>query len=233
MVFSDTSTNQGIVQEARWLVGANTTSYPIADLTRNINRALDRVVSLIFNAGGRWQWDDSNQTTYPIATTALVSGQQDYTFDVTHLRVHRVEVKDTSGNWHKLEVFDPKDLGKEALGEFETTNGIPKYYDVIANSVFLYPASNFSQAGSLKVWFQRKGSYFDTTDTTKEPGFAEIFHRHLALSAAYDFALKNNLTNRDSLRQEIALMEEEIKHFYSYRQPDEKPRMIPSVENNR
>jgi len=221
MVFSDNSTNQGIVEEARWLVGANSSSYPIGDLTRNVNRWLDKATSLIFNAGGRWQWDDSNQTDYPIATTSLVSGQQDYTFDVSHLRVHRVEVKNEDGNWHKLLPFDPKDLGRGSIQEFQETDGLPRFYDVIANSLFLYPASNYSQAASVKVWFQRKGSYFDTTDTTKEPGFAEIFHRYLSLGAAYDYGLKLGVSNRKQIREEIAAMEAEITNFYALRQPDE------------
>lgn len=225
MVFSDTSTNQGLVQEARWLVGANTSSYNINDLTRNINRWFDRAVALIFQSSYRWQWDDSNQTTYPIATTDAVSGQTDYTLDVSYLRVHRVEVKNQAGQWVKLETFDPKDIGSNAIGNFETNDGVPQAYDVIANSLFLYPAFSFDQADSIKVWFQRKGSYFATDDTTKVAGFAEIFHRYLSLGAAFDYALKNNLSNRNQLREEIQLMEDEIKEFYAFRQPDEPIRL--------
>jgi hypothetical protein len=221
MVFSDPDKDSGIVQEARWLVGANAQSYSTKDITRNVNRWFDRAVSLIFNAGGRWQWDDSNQTDYPIAVTPLVSGQQDYTFDVSHLRVHRVEIQGEDGNWIKLKAFDPRDLGEMSVQEFQETDGVPRYYDVVANSLFLYPASNYDQDASLKVWFQRKASYFDMTDTTKEPGFAEIFHRYLSLGAAYDYSLKFNSSNRNQLREEIALLETEISKFYALRQPDE------------
>lgn len=220
MVFSDSSTEQGIVEEARWLVGANSTSYPINDLTRNVNRWFDRAVSLIFRSGGRWQFDDSNYTDLPVATTGLVSAQQDYTLEVSHLRIERVEIKDESGNWSKLMPFDKKDVDG-ALDEFEKTDGLPRYYDVVGNSIFLYPAPDYTQASSLKVHFQRKGSYFSTSDTTKVPGFAEIFHRYLSLGAAYDYALKNNVANRNQLREEISGMEGEIKGFYALRQPDE------------
>lgn len=230
MVFSDTTNDSGIVQEARWLVGANTSSYPIKDLTRNVNRWFDRAVSLIFQADGRWQWDDSNQTTFPNATTDLVLGQQDYSLEVSHLRIERVEVKGTDGNWHKLTPFDPKDI-KGSIEEFEENDGSPRYYDVIANSVYLYPAPNYSQADSIKVWFQRRGSYFDTTDTTKIPGFAEIFHRYLSLGAAYDYALKNNVANRNQIREEISLMEESIKDFYALRQPDEHVKLSAHTIN--
>lgn len=230
MVFSDSTYNQGIVEETRWLVGANSTSYPITDLTRNVNRWFDKAVSLIFKSSGRWQWDDNNQTTYPQATTNLVSGQQDYTLDVSHLRVERVEYKNQQGSWTKLKAFDPKDLQDGSLEGFNTTDGEPQYYDVVANSVFLYPASSYSQDASLKIWFQRAGSYFVTTDTTKKAGFAEIFHRYLSLGAGYDYALKNGLTLRNQLREEISAMEEEIKDFYMQRQKDEHIKL--SVRNS-
>ena len=229
-VFSDSSTEQGLVEESRWLVGANSTSYPIKDLTRSINRWFDKAVALIFKASGRWQWDDSNQTTYPNAVTNLISGQSDYTLEVSHLKIERVEVKNENGQWIKLKPFDAKDLHDESLEGFKTQDGVPQYYDVVANSVFLYPASSYSQDDSLKVWFQRGGTYFATTDTIKKAGFAEIFHRYLSLGAAYDYSLKNNLTSRNQLREEISAMEEEIKDFYALRQKDEHIRL--SVRNS-
>jgi hypothetical protein len=230
MVYSDTESSQGVVEEARWLVGANATSYPINDITRNVNRWFDKAVSLIFKSSGRWQWDDSNQTTFPSATTDLTSGQQDYTLEVSHLKIERVEVKNEDGNWQRLLPFDKRDVHGSIEG-FETTDGLPRYYDVVGKSVFLYPAPSFTQADSLKVWFQRRGSYFDTDDTTKTPGFAEIFHRYLSLGAAYDYALKNSVANRNQLREELSAMEEEIKDFYALRQPDEHIRLTAKKIN--
>lgn len=231
MVFSDPTNDGGIVEEARWLVGANSTSYPTKDLTRNINRWFDRVVHLILQSAGRWQWDDNNQTDHPVATTNLVSGQQDYTFDVSFLKIHRVEVKSEDGLWRKLEPIDPKDLGKDSIQEFQKTDGFPKYYDVIGESMFLYPAPSYNQDDSIKVWFERRGSYFTTTDTTKSAGFVDIYHRYLSLGAAYDYALKNNVENRNILREEISLMENAIQNYYSSRQPDEHIRLTAIKRN--
>lgn len=232
MVYSDSSTNAGIVEEARYFVSANTTSYPIADITRNVNRWFDKAVSLIFNADNVWQWDDANYTSYPIATTALVSGQNDYVFDVSHLRIERIEVKDSAGNWTKLRHLDRKQI-PNAVDEFMDSNSIPTYYDVTSNSVFLYPAPNYSQAASLKIYFQRKGSYFTTTDTTKEPGFAEIFHRYLSLGAAYDYALKNGMNNKRDLRSEIVVMESDIIKFYSRREDAHRRKMLPKFKSSK
>lgn len=224
MEFSDTTTEQGIVQDARYLVGANATSYPIKDLTRNANRWLDKATSIIFKADGRWQFDDANYTDYPFATANLVSGQQDYVLAVSHLTIDRVEIKNADGNWVRLKPFDKRDV-ETSIEEFYSTDGTPIYYDVVANSVFLYPAPSYSQDDSVKVWFKRGASYFATSDTTKKPGFASIFHRYISLGCAYDYALKNNLTNRNQLREEIVGMEQEMQKFYAHRQKDESIRL--------
>jgi len=224
MQFHDSQNEQGIVSEARWLVGANATSYPIKDLTRNINRWFDRAVSLIFKAGGRWQWQDSNDTTLASATTDLVSAQQDYTLDVSYLRLDRVEIKNEEGVWQRVSPIDQRDV-EGSITEFQATDSTPRFYDMIGNTIYLYPAPNYNQDDSLKLFFQTGASHFATTDTTKQPGFADIFHRYLSLGSAYDYALKNGLQNRNQLREEISLMEESMQDFYAMRQPDEHIRL--------
>ena len=232
MVYSDSTNDGGIVEDARWLVGANSTSYPIADLTRNVNRWLDKAVAVIIPASGTWQFDDSNYTDYPIATTALVSGQEDYVLDAAFLRIERVEVKDEAGNWTRLKQIDRTEVD-QALAEYHETDGEPYRYDVSSNSIKLYPASDYSQANSLRVYFQRKGSYFSTTDTTKEPGFADIFHRYLSLGAAYDYSLKYKSSNQETLRSEILQMEGDIQNFYSRRNRDGKHQMTPRFKSSK
>ena len=79
--FSDTSaTKGGLIQECESQVFGDN-SYGrisndaslLATFTRYINEALNRVASLIMTADGRWQWDDTNTTDYPIGTTDLVT----------------------------------------------------------------------------------------------------------------------------------------------------------------
>src|ERR1700709_849488 len=89
-----------------FLTKTNSSSFPIANMVIEANNAYDRVASLIRRADGRWKWDDESQTDLPIATTALVSGQQDYSLAETHLGITRVEVKDQSGRWSALLAFD-------------------------------------------------------------------------------------------------------------------------------
>lgn len=235
MVFNDSSTSQGIVQDTYFEASANSTSYPIADVTRNSNAALDNVVTLILGADGKWQFDSTNATNLPIGTTGLVSGQQDYTFDEEYLVIKAIECSDSLGKWHKLIPIDNYDEDI-ALSEFETNNGIPKYYDKMGESILLYPAPNYSideddtPAGGLRAYFQRKIDYFVAGDTTKEPGFAKHLHKYIPLYNAYIYACAKDLPKQSSLAKRLEFYEGNklrggndggaITKFYSYREQD-------------
>lgn len=205
------------------LTSTNSTSFPDASLIAEANNAYDRVVSLILKADGRWQFDDENNTDLPIATTALVSGQQDYALSIAHLDLLRVEVQDnaTVPAWHKLIPIDQADLYNTAMTSFLSTNGLPTYYDKVGNSVFLYPAPNYAQSASLKVYFKRGPNYFITSDTTKAPGFNALYHDLIPLWIAYNFALANGKANASGLLQEITMREEALSEDYALRGKDD------------
>lgn len=214
------------------LTKTNSTSFPNDDLVILANNALDRVTSLILQADGRWQWDDTNQTDLPIATTNLVSGQQDYSLSVDHIEIQRVEAKDSNGNWYLLKPLDKAEI-KIALNEYFDTDDTPRYYDKVGNSVFLYPAPNYSQSASLKLYFSRPASYFVSGDTTKKPGFNALFHDLIPLWVAYDYGLANGLSNVNLLMQEIQRKETELLESYQKRSKDEPLRFRTPYNNPR
>lgn len=222
-----------ILTEARRLVKADSTSYPTSEITASANRAYDRVVALIREAEGRWQWDDTNNTDLPIATTALTDGQQDYALDPTHYEIERVEVQDEVGGWHKLMPIDHADVYDQSVTDFLATAGTPAHYDKIGNSILLYPTPSYTQSASLKVWYKRGPSYFTTSDTTKTPGFNTLFHRLIPLHSAHDYAFINQLSVDSSLVSAIALMEDDLTNHYARRDRDDHIRLRPRVGNYR
>jgi len=224
MVFSDTVGGQGIVQEIDFLVNTDSVKFPIADKTRIINRWYEKVVGRILEADGRWQFDDTNYSTLPIATTDLVTGQQDYSFATRFLRITRVEMKDNTGRWIEIDPIDQNDPRRRSLTEWGNQNGVPWCYDKLADSIFLYPRPNYNSTAGLKAYFQRTADLFTTTDTTKEPGFASIFHRILAVGPALEFAQANGLSDAKIrvYRDEVNQLEQDIKEFYAKRSKDEQ-----------
>jgi len=225
-VFNDTSTKAGLIQECEsqvfgeYSVITGSTDNLLPTFTRNINEALNRVTSLILQSDARWQFDDTNNTDLPIGLTTLTTDQQDYSLSVTHLTINRVEILDANGNWQKLEPIDQTDIYNQSLTDFLKTSGTPKYYDKIGNSLFLYPKPSYTQASSLKVYFQRPPSYFTVSDTTKTPGFNSIFHRLVALIASRDYAMSRSLACAKTLIELVTQGEQDLQDFYALRNKD-------------
>lgn len=210
------------------LTKTNSSSLPDATMVILANRALDRVVSLINRADSRWEFEDTNQTDLPIATTTITSGQQDYSLATTHLSINRVEVKDSGGNWHLLTPIDRNQVNDEALAAY-LGSGRPEQYDLLGSSVFLYPIPNYTQAASLKLYFTRGPVEFDSGDTTDSPGFNSLFHKLVPLWASYDYAIANGLKNANQIFAEIVRLEDEIQKFYGQRSRGERVRMNPGT----
>lgn len=231
MQFSDSTGKSGIVEEIDFLIGSDNNTYPLTEKTRNCNRAMDKITARIFNADGVWEWDDSNQTDLPIATTSLVNGQYDYSFAITHLKITRVLAQDSTGKWITLEPFDITQDKAQAYLIASNNNGAPLWYDKTANSIFLSPTPDYDATGGLKIYFQRPSTYFATTDTTKTPGFPAIFHRYISLSAAYDYAMAKDIPIVN-LSNELTKMELDIDKYFSKRNDrDERTAFIPKLRN--
>ena len=226
-----------LLYDTRRLVLGDGTStvYSTTDITYSINRALEHISSVIREAQGRWQWDDTNQTDFPIATTGLVTDQQDYSLDGTsHFRIERVEVKDSAGAWTKLLPIDQADVYNQSLTDLLKTSGRPQYYDKEGNSLILYPKPSYTQTASLKLYFERGPSYFSTSDTSKTPGFNPLYHRLLSLYAAHDYAFLNVMKDLDkNLIGEIAVMESALTTSYALRDMDDRTQLKTRQYNYR
>lgn len=208
-----------------FLTSTNVSSFPTAQLTVEANNAYERIVALINAADGRWQFDDSNNTDLPIATTDIVVNQQDYSLATTHLEITRAEILDSNGNWNKLAPFDQSDVYNQSLTDFMKTAGLPIYYDKLGNSVFLYPKPNYSQTASLKLYFERGPNEFTVSDTTKQPGFNTLFHDLIPLWVAYNFAIANGKSNGTVIQAEINLRETALQEYYALRSHDDPIRL--------
>ena len=193
---------------------SDTSQYPIVQFIRNANSWYRKAASWIRSASGTWEYDDSNWTTLPEATTPLRDGQQDYSLDTKVQEIERVEVLDASGNYHQLKQIDQSQLVGIALDEFMETNGMPRYYDVRGFSLYLYPAPDdgyVSTTDGLKLLFSREISGFTATSTDREPGFNSDYHRILSLGAAYDYCLSNGIEDRKKgIRDEIEIYKNEL-----------------------
>lgn len=241
MQLSVSSGKFGILQRATFLTFGDSTDhtsdYPLADMVASANEWVAKVATKIWRATDTWEFDDKNQTDLPIATTTLVNNQQDYSLPTTILKLLRVQVKDSAGNWRRVLPIDQSEVDI-ALDEFEETAGIPIYYDILANSLFLYPkpdTSKVTASGGLKIWMEREATTFSvpasyTTADTTEPGFDEDFHDIICYGIAHDYLRANEQKQKaDDYFAIITAMFEDLLNRYGNKSKDKKVKLRPKM----
>jgi hypothetical protein len=218
-----------IKDDIDFLCESNSVSYTDENKIRNINIHYQEVASKIWEAAGDWEYDDSNRTDIPWATTTLVAGQSDYELPSTCQRLQRVEVKDGSGNYVLLAQKSLHDIDI-ATTEYHESDGTPIYYDVVGRSIILYPApatGHVTLSAGLKAYFDRDVEEFTTlTAGSTTPGFATAFHRILSLGASIDYVRDEN--DRRLLVGQKAALENGLKRFYGKRNVEGKTTIKPA-----
>jgi len=224
-----------ILSETQFLLGfendTNFVNYTKSSITRHSNRALDELTSIILAVDASWQWDDKNHPDLPIAVTDLVSGQGQYTMSAKHLLVSRLELENPEGKAHVLIPIAESDI-KVAISELGEETGTPLYYEKLGESLFLYPKPDYDLEDGMRIYFSRPASYFEVTDTTKEAGFAEIFHQFIPLWNARHYAsgqkdMNDTFTKTDNLLTDI---KGRIVKYYGSRR--RRGRLTPFVPNS-
>jgi len=223
MQLSSETNNLDLYSDARkWCsIGlTDTTTLPLAEFVLSANFGLDRVISLIMRADGKWQFDDTNQTDSLISTSDLVANQQDYGIAITFLKIKKLRIKNSAGDWVTLKPIDRRQAPDSLLNR---DAGDPKFYDKLGTSIFLYPKPSYASTGGIEIQSQRGASYFIVTDTTKSPGFATQFHRLISLYGALDYCESNELDRKaQKIQTKISSLETELVEFYSGRDTDQK-----------
>lgn len=242
--FSSTTNKNGIIQLIERNLGFTDGAISgdatlLAQFTGDVNLALDKVFSMIFEVGGTWQFDDSNQTDYPIIYTSLNSGQRDYSFTTDAngnliLDIYKVSVANSSGVF--TDIFPVDVESKQAPVSYDdglNVGGIPNTYDKLANGIFLDPIPNYTYANGLKVYINREGSYFTVADTTKKAGFKGLYHEYLALRPSFQYAYRKSLPVATKLESEMFKMEQAIMDAYKSQSHDEQKFIRPIKKSSR
>jgi len=221
MIFNGSNGNS-LIEDITFRTGAGLGQYLIADRTRYINEGYAKVAYIIGKSDGRMQWDDPNHTNSPVAKCDLTAEQSTYNIFASTpsalqdwLTIERIDIEDESGNGINLSMFDEKDVRGVAMNELQRTSSIPTHFEVIGTDVVLTPPPNYSRTAGMRVFFKRAPSYFATTDTTKVPGFASIFHEYLSIYASHVW----NVTKKKdmTLLKLLDDLEKKIGLFYAHR----------------
>ena len=232
MIFNGDPDDQDICSLADDYVSTDDNLFPLKQKARFANRTMGDIWSVIFEAYGGWQFDDGNNTNLPSATTALVSGQQQYTNPTDAVTVRGVEVKTTGGSCQTIKPITEEEIRSWGIAEaeFYKVAGQPMRYRVMDGLIKLYPAANYSQDSSLRMTFDRAMTSFSSTDTAKEPGFMSNFHDGVALGMAKCFAQAKRLTNLEGLLVDWNSYLKDVAAYYQARWKEKFPPRITTVD---
>lgn len=223
---------------ARWLVDADSTSFPDAILLININKAYEEIVGKLISVNRSLKFDDLNQTDLPRYAFTLTGGTNYYSIGSTLLTIDRVEILDVSGNWHKLNNIDEYKID-ESLSEYREGNGLPDEYSRRGNYIFLYPtptSSYVTLTNGGRIYYQRTAKVFtsaEVTTGTKEPGFSSPYHYILSYMAALPYAMSYKKDRVPYIKSEIDRMEKELLAIESNKNGDRLNRLISKIESNK
>lgn len=235
-----------LATQARFLTNTDTTSYPDANLLFNINVWYQKIVSMILESQDESDFDDARNTTYPIKTTPLVSGQRDYSIPVSEkvLKIKRIDISYDGTNYYRATPVDDGavvyDMGANAS---ITDNNFVKqapYYDIKYNSVFIYPApTSADTSGFVRIEWERNitpfvvGDYTSVlTDSTVIPGYDDPFHPMLAEGAALEHSIARQLPQYQQLQSSITDWEIRLRQHYGKKELDREYALTPVYDDN-
>lgn len=248
MEFNNVSAKNGIIQMCERTTGLGLGAISgdagnLAWFTNLINIWYRITAFWIWQSDKDWNFDDSNHTDFPIATTTLVDEQYDYEFPAELLRLRKVEIMKSDGDYYELKLIKTKDRRlRDKL--FQEDAGLPTHYYKEGRSIIIYPkpdSSLITAALGLRLTFNRDIDDFVVGDTTQEPGFAKKYHHILYYGPSMEWAMPKgkkgviDLCNKmlfgsDAVR-DIGLIEMLKKH-YGKQDDNEKDIIMPNFVNN-
>jgi len=193
MKLYDAISRDSVVHEIFRICGANVNTYPLRDAIARVNSALDRYLTIAFQADRNQNFDDINETSPPIDYQSIVSGTNRYKFSAfteTLLSLIRLEVLNSDGKGLSLIPETMTDLSEFSIGNetgrvsgigtdtfqeryVNASSGVPTHYIKYGDFIYLRPNPNYDETNGLLAYFNRPASKFDFatfTVTIATPG---------------------------------------------------------------
>lgn len=232
--FNSHSDNLDVVSELKAICNTDTNGYPLKDMTRRVNMALDRFFTIAFEAGGQWSYDDPSNDSLPIQTINLVSGTQDYNLDdftSEILNILRIEVADSASVNKFVPVgrLERGYLDTIALSERYKTNGIPQEYDLVGEYLRLYPATDYNATNGLRIYLERNKVAFASTDTTKTLPVPSLFTGYICNHAALPWLIENQKPQANQIAALVARDEIAIREYFGNREKGIKKQFTMNI----
>lgn len=236
MVFSDTVNNLGILQQSRLMGRVDANQWPTYKVVNSTNNWLDYVVSYGIANDKFLQFDDTNHTKLSEGRSDLTINVSDYSF-LTDEQGNPIKtllgISLLTGGYYKP--LTPVDRSQVDTSTFGQVTGTPTQYDKLSDNIIrLDKIPTATVSLGLKYYFQRAGSYFTASDTTKQPGVDPALHRGFVIASVYDMGL-NGIGTVDmvAMSRERDFEIQKMIEYFNTRNNDQPKRMVGAYQNNR
>ena len=205
-----------------------------AKVIRALNFGVDKYSRIAVTSSGKWRFDSSNHGDISRITSTITSTDDKVSLPTELITIERVEVTDDSGKYQIVKPVDIRDNKDKALDTIYESDGVPKYYDYDSRHLYLYPNSDTSR--TLRVTGSRAHPRFTVGNLTQDVGVIPIDEEFVAFYAADRLMIGSSDSARSAVRQELMVMEADIRDLFSKRDQDTPRRLkgsIPSVFTKR
>lgn len=226
-------TLQQIIDRITFYTSLDENIYLASDRLVAINNSYDKLHSIILDSQDEWDFDDSNNTELPIATTDLLANTDIYAIPDTLYRLNKVEINYGSGFIKAL----PLDLNENFLSEDELlarASSSTPYYRIFGQTIQFYPKPTAEVSNGLKLYYDRAITHFTSdeyTAGTAKPGLDQLWHDYISLGASVDGAIKYSLSNLNVLETKLQEMEQRIRRYYGKKTTDRKVKITNFIED--
>lgn len=199
--------------------GTTTTTYPDINLDASINTYVDLFAADILESMDEWDYQAE------IATSDLVSNQQEYVLPSDIIKIKRIEITFDGITWKEVSPMDINERGRAndtttISQDFVTSE---PYYDLMDNSIMLYPIPSSNVTGGIKIWYEKLPDHLAVV--SDEPSFLRLFHKGLCYGAAKDYfekymereGFQAKMVNADNQMEKIII---KMKSIYRKRNQD-------------
>jgi hypothetical protein len=203
----------------------------------NLNLALYRVETRYLMSQGRWKYDNSNNSDFPILTTSLVASQQDYSLPTETIKIDRLEITYDGANWYRASSMSESDDNMAmTTSNIATFSQSDPRYSLLGRSLKLYPIPGSNVSNGLKIYGQRLHDAFTSTDygtnpTTVNVGIDENWGEQVAREMSLNYLMDNDMVRYDRMVNEIERHYVILKDFNLKKLEDEKMSLEPAYEN--
>lgn len=210
--------------------GVDSNNYTAAQRLLAVNQAIDEIETLILRAQDNWEFDDTNQSAFPLLTANLSATVSSYdlpTIDSNVVQVKRVEVSYDGTNFVKAENESLADVpnATDATSVARVNSTAEPKYNLIGSKLILKPTPASNVSSGLRILIGRLAVPFtssDYTTGTAVPGFNRMFHDAIAVWASYDYAFAKTLACLPGLASKKNEFRAMIADWYSHKSKDKK-----------